>query len=186
MDKRARIIFVVFSTILLSGCSQTAGLFSNNDPDGDFDTKGATYFPMTRPASSQRVFVFDPKVNAWAVYNRKGERVNTGRASGGKFYCPDIGRPCKTVVGQFRILDKGDASCASVKYPRSSNGGASMPYCMHFHPKGYAIHGVNGHVPDYYNSHGCIGVTVEAAKWLNNYLNIGSSVIVTPYPSQQA
>lgn len=178
---RFNLLFLI--CFVLAGCAHTARFFSASDPDGDFDSKGATYFPMKRQASSRRVFVFDPKVNAWAVYNRKGERVNTGRASGGKLFCPDIGRPCRTVSGTFSILTKGDANCQSSRYPRSSGGGAPMPYCMHFHKKGYAIHGVLGEVPDYYNSHGCIGVTATAAHWLNNYLNIGSTVIVTPYPA---
>lgn len=177
-------VFVLFGFIILfglAGCAHTMRLFSGGDPDGDGDAKGVVYFPLTRPATGHRIFVYDPKVNAWAAYDEHGIRQNVGRATGGKIFCPDIGRTCRTIVGQFRIIDKGDSSCISSRYPRNTNGGAPMPYCMHFSPKGYAIHGT-ADVPDYYNSHGCIGVTERAARWLNqDFLKIGSTVIVLPY-----
>ena len=151
-----------------------------NDPDGDRDTKGYVYFPISRSATGKTVFVFDPNFNAWALYDKDGKRVNTGKASGGQAYCPDVGRPCRTVTGVFRIYSKGGADCASNLYPIETNGGAPMPYCMHFHG-GYAIHGSN-EIPNYNASHGCIRITPGAAKWLNvNHLDIGSTVIVLPY-----
>jgi len=169
--------------ILLSliSCSHLFSVFSGNDPDGDRDTKGANYFPITRPATGRKVFIFDPKYHAWAVYDKYGNRINTGKASGGNVYCPDIGRSCRTVVGTFRIISKGDRSCISHSFPIETQGGAPMPYCMHFHPKGYAIHG-SYYVPNYNASHGCIRVTPLVAKWLNTkFMNIGSTVIVLSY-----
>jgi len=137
-------------------------------------------FPANRHATGRRVFIYSPKYHAWAAYDTDGRRANTGRASGGKLYCPDIGRSCKTVVGRYSILDKGDSTCKSSKYPVATRGGAPMPFCMRFHPKGYAIHGT-GSVPDGLNSHGCIGVSYGDAKWLSGFLSIGSPVIVRPY-----
>jgi len=139
-----------------------------------------TAFPAVRPATGGRVFIYDPKSHAWAAYDEQGRRANSGRATGGKLYCPDVGRPCKTVVGRYRILSKGNETCKSSKYPVKTRGGAPMPYCMLFHPKGYAIHGT-AHVPDALNSHGCIGVSVADARWLSGFLHIGSAVIVRPY-----
>jgi hypothetical protein len=151
------------------------------DPDGDGDTKGSDHFPMQRPATGNKVFIFDPNHNSWAAYDAQGVRVNTGRASGGKYYCPDINRSCKTVTGRFRIISKGGADCISSKFPIETNGGAPMPYCMYFHPKGYAVHGSND-VPDANASHGCVRITPAAAKWLNeNFMTIGTSVIIHPY-----
>lgn len=173
-----KIFLVGIISLILAGCA--GGILSSGDPDGDRDTKGAAHFPTNRPATGRRVFIFDPNYGAWAVYNEQGKRVNTGRGSGGAKYCPDIGRPCRTISGTFRILRKGDASCVSSKFPIETNGGAPMPYCMHF-TSGYAIHG-SGHVPDYNASHGCIRVSPTVAKWLNNhFLNIGSTVIIRPY-----
>lgn len=151
------------------------------DPDGDGDVKGSNHFPKYRRATGNNVFIFDPKYSAWALYDDNGKCVNTGRASGGKLYCPDVHRGCKTITGTFRIISKGDAGCVSSKYPLETHGGAPMPYCMHFSPKGYAIHGSND-VPDHNASHGCIRVTPTAARWLNeNYMGVGTTVIVLPY-----
>lgn len=193
----SRIILTLSAAIFLGlvGCSQIQAwssdtdpndlgsplLASADDPDGDGDAKGTGYFPASRTPTGNRVFIFDPNYNAWAAYDERGERVNTGRASGGKLYCPDVGRGCKTVVGRFRIISKGGPGCVSTKYPVETRGGAPMPYCMYFHPKGYGIHG-SYDIPDYNASHGCIRVTPVAAKWLShNFVTIGTTVIVRPY-----
>lgn len=161
--------------IALAGCA-----FTPSDPDGDKDSKGSNYFPTTRPATGKRVFIFDPNFNAWAVYSEEGRRMNTGKGSGGARYCSDLGRPCRTISGTFSIQRKGGPDCISSVFPLETNGGAPMPYCMHF-KGGYAIHG-SGAIPDYNASHGCIRVTPTVAKWLNNhFLNIGSTVIIRPY-----
>ena len=56
-----------------------------------------------------------------------------------------------------------------------------MPYCMHF-TKFYAVHGSYEVVPGRNVSHGCIRIYPEAARWLSeNFMNIGTTVIVKPY-----
>ena len=40
-----------------------------------------------------------------------------------------------------------------------------MPYCMHFF-RGYALHGSRT-VPGYADSHGCVRMFIEDARWLN-------------------
>lgn len=175
---------MMFLFTLLAGCSaQTTlnGLSATHDPDGDGDAKGLNYFPPTRPATGNHIFVFDPNYDAWALYDDDGTRINTGRASGGKSYCADIGRSCRTIVGRFTILSKGGANCKSTKYPVATRGGAPTPYCMRFSSKGYAIHGSND-VPDYNASHGCVRVTPVVAEWLSShFIDIGTTVIVLPY-----
>lgn len=132
----------------------------------------------SRQVSNPTVFVFDPKRFTWAAY-RNGVLVKTGRASGGANYCKDVGRPCRTPQGKFRIYSLGSAGCKSGKYPRP-NGGAPMPHCMFFHG-GYAIHG-SPHVPLHNASHGCIRVKPKDAKWLrHNFIKVGTEVIVRPY-----
>lgn len=155
------------------------------DPDGDGEAKGLGHFPITRPATGNKVFIFDPNYGAWAAYDAEGHRVNVGRASGGKSYCPDVKRSCRTVVGQFSVMSIGGANCKSKKFPLNTNGGAPMPYCMRFHPKGYAVHGSHD-VPDRNASHGCIRVTPTAAKWLSqNFMTPGTTVIVLPYKGKK-
>lgn len=186
-----RYLIVLFA-LFIAACSYTGEkspaaddstitLSSVDDPDGDGDTKGIDHFPATRKATGNKVFIFDPNYNAWAIYDRNGTRRNTGRASGGSLYCPDVERRCTTISGTFRIISKGGADCISNKYPIETHGGAPMPYCMYFSAKGYGIHG-SYDVPDHNASHGCIRVTPLAAKWLNHtFMEIGTTVIVYPY-----
>ncbi len=136
-------------------------------------------FPAKRNGTGRKVFIFDPSRIAWAAYDRSGNLVRSGRASGGKHYCADVRRSCLTPRGSFRIYSKGGPGCKSSKYPRP-RGGAPMMHCMFFY-KGYAIHGSNN-VPSHNASHGCIRVRPPAARWLNReFLNHGSTVIVRPY-----
>lgn len=138
-------------------------------------------FPQTRAASGNRIFIFNPRSHAWAAYDANGELVRTGRASGGKSYCPDIRRGCRTIVGTYHIQSKEGPHYRSKKYPVRTGGGAPMPYCMRFHPKGYAIHGSNS-VPHYNASHGCIRVPTPDARWLSqNFVQHGTTVVVMPY-----
>ena len=136
-------------------------------------------FPRTRKATGNNVFIFSPRKKMWAAYNSKGRLVRTGRASGGKGYCPDVRRACRTPRGVFQVYSKGSPHCRSSKYPLGK-GGAPMPYCMFFR-KGYAIHG-SPDVPNYNASHGCIRVRPAAAAWLSrHFIRIGTTVIVTSY-----
>lgn len=131
-------------------------------------------------AYANRVFVFDPNQARWFAYDG-GELVGDGPASGGKNYCPDLGRSCRTPAGTYRIQAKRGADCVSSIFPlNKSKPRARMPYCSFFRG-GYAIHGSN-HVPGYNASHGCIRVHPEDARWLQqNFLSIGTTVIVKPY-----
>jgi len=163
------------------GEEKTIILSSVEDPDGDGDTTGENHFPLKRESSGNKVFIFDPNYRSWAVYGPDGNRVNTGKASGGSSYCPDVGRRCTTISGTFKIFSKGGAGCVSNKYPIETGGGAPMPYCMYFNPQGYGIHGSKD-IPNRNASHGCIRVTPKVAKWLSKeFMEIGTTVIVLPY-----
>jgi lipoprotein-anchoring transpeptidase ErfK/SrfK len=145
------------------------------------EAKKAKGFPLQRAATGNRVFIFNPRTHAWAAYDENGERVNTGRASGGRSYCRDIHRSCRTIVGTFHVLSKGGASCRSKVYPVKTHGGAPIPYCMRFSPMGYAIHGASS-VPGYNASHGCIRVSRDAARWLSqDFVQVGTTVTVLSY-----
>lgn len=144
------------------------------------DNRGSSAFPAQRAATGKKTFVFDPKATAWAAYDADGKLIKTGSASGGKDFCEDVGRGCRTVTGTFRVYSKKGPECTSSIYPVETNGGAKMPYCMHF-SGGYSIHAAY-EVPNYNASHGCIRVLPSAAKWLNqNFIDVGTTVIVKPY-----
>lgn len=135
--------------------------------------------PKYAPHYGQRTFIFYPKYLMWGAYDESGHLIHSGRASGGKAYCPDVRRRCLTPRGSFKVYRKGSKYCKSSKFPLG-RGGAPMPYCMFFYG-GYAIHG-SYDVPNYNASHGCIRVRPDAASWLHkNFMRHGTRVIVKPY-----
>lgn len=145
--------------------------------------KYKTYDMRSHQQGPNSSFVFDPSSLRWFAYNNSGQLLNSGRASGGRHYCPDVKRACRTPVGIFRVYHKGSADCKSSKFPLG-RGGAPMGYCMFFH-KGYAIHSSND-VPDHNASHGCIRVEHGAAQWLSkSFMRHGTRVIVKPYYKRQ-
>jgi lipoprotein-anchoring transpeptidase ErfK/SrfK len=120
-------------------------------------------FHSSIPAEGQKKIIVDPRIHMWAAYNEEGKLVKSGVATAGKDYCPDIGRPCRTKVGTFRINSLGEANCRSRTFP-VGRGGAPMPYCMFFN-EGQALHGsyqvVHANI-----SHGCVRLRIKDAKWL--------------------
>lgn len=134
--------------------------------------------PFPSKISSSNLIKVDLNKRAWGAYDDEGNLVKWGRASGGKNFCPDIHRGCKTVTGTFTIFDKKGPECKSSRFPLP-HGGAPMPYCMHF-KGGYALHG--GNVPNYNASHGCVRLPVEDAQWLNqNFVKVGSTRVNIHY-----
>jgi hypothetical protein len=147
------------------------------------DKRGRDYFPMETKATGHKQFIFDPNVSAWAAYDEAGHRVMTGSASGGKDFCEDVGKPCRTVTGNFRVYNKRGENCKSGEYPVETVGGAKMPYCMYFY-RGFTVHAAY-EVPNYNSSHGCIRVFPSAAKWLNEeFLTLGTRVTVLSYKEE--
>ena len=133
--------------------------------------------PMTTQANNS--FIYNPRSLQWQAINTDGKVVRTGRGSGGRSYCPDIHRSCRTPTGTYHVIGKGNAGCRSSRYP-VGRGGAPMPYCMFF-SKYYAIHG-SYDVPNRNASHGCIRVTPTDARWLHqNFIQVGTKVVVKPY-----
>jgi hypothetical protein len=125
------------------------------------------------------VVVFDPQKLAWAHYIG-GQLVWWGPAVGGKSWCPDVGRSCRTKVGTFSFTEAAGPGRRSNAYPvgcaiRNNEGKvidnsncAPMPYFTRFTSGGQGIHarsigGANA-------SHGCIGVFAEDARYINGYV----------------
>ncbi|KTD41139.1 L,D-transpeptidase [Legionella parisiensis] len=137
-----------------------------------------SFFLFSSPTLAN-TFVFNPNTLTWKAIDSNGKVVRTGKGSGGKRYCADIHRGCKTPSGVFTIWSKGGPGCKSSRYP-VGKGGSPMPYCMFF-SKYYAIHG-SYDVPNYNASHGCVRVRPGDAKWLSkNFIRIGTKVIIKPY-----
>lgn len=137
------------------------------------------YAPFPSKISSGNLIKVDLGKLAWGAYDDQGNLVKWGRASGGKSYCKDIRRGCRTITGTYTIYSKKGSGCRSSRFPLP-RGGAPMPYCMHFY-KGYAMHGSNS-VPHYNASHGCVRLVPEDARWLNqNFVRVGSTRVSIHY-----
>lgn len=141
-------------------------------------------FPAQIRPTGEKHVVVDLRKLAWGAYTEEGHLLHWGPASGGKGFCPDVGRTCRTVTGNFRVMRKQPAGCVSSVYPIQSDGGAPMPFCMHFW-KGFAMHG-SYEVPGYNASHGCVRMFINDARWLNErFVDVGTKVTVTPYKTSR-
>ena len=144
---------------------------------GSINNLALSPFPLHRNTSGKKLILVNLTDQAFGAYDSNGELVHWGPVSGGKGYCPDVGRACNTATGNFAIFRKQGPECISSKFPIETNGGAPMPYCMHFNG-GFALHGST--LPGYNASHGCVRLFFEDAEWLNkHFANIGTRVIVT-------
>ncbi|PIR58179.1 MAG: hypothetical protein COU71_00080, partial [Parcubacteria group bacterium CG10_big_fil_rev_8_21_14_0_10_38_31] len=90
----------------------------------------------------------------WGPISSSSERIECGLASKKKY-------KCVTPRGKFFISEK-DVDHISKKYPQP-NGGSPMKYAMKFYGN-YWIHA--GILPGYPDSHGCIRIFHDDAKWL--------------------
>ena len=168
MDAMKRNAWVIKLVGLAFLASISGGLFASNAP------ATASYQVL-----ASNTFIFYPKKLRWVAINDNGKVVKSGQASGGRNYCPDIKRACRTPTGTFHVVSEGGAGCRSSRYP-VGRGGAKMPYCMFF-TNLYAIHG-SYELPNYNASHGCIRVKPTDAKWLQqNFIKIGTKVVVESY-----
>lgn len=125
-------------------------------------------FPRYVEPTGEKMIYVDQKKLAWGAYNEDGELVWWGPISTGSGNCRSPDGKCLTPPGSYRIINKQDIDCVSTVFPiraNGINGGAIMPYCMHYY-RGYALHGSNS-VPGYRASHGCVRMFIEDARWLN-------------------
>lgn len=125
-------------------------------------------FPRYVAPTGEKIIYVNQQEMAWGAYNDEGELVWWGPISSGSGNCQKLDGKCVTPPGTFRVINKQDINCISTVFPIRSNGingGAKMPYCMHYY-RGFALHGSNV-VPGYKASHGCVRMFIEDAKWLN-------------------
>lgn len=180
--KYAVVIFVCsLMSIALSSCSTMEAGNETSQNNKHMAQNLPTNYEERMPshiASNEKTVVVDPNVHAWGAYE-DGTLVRAGLAAAGASYCPDLGRPCHTYPGTFRIYSLGSESCKSHIFP-IPRGGAPMPYCMYFHG-GQALHG-SYELADANISHGCVRMDPSDAEWMRfNFANIGTKVIVKPY-----
>jgi hypothetical protein len=141
----------------------------------------AARLPQQIVPPGEKVIIVNPRVHAWGAYAPDGHLIHGGLASAGSNWCSDLGRPCHTHPGSYRIQSLGSQGCKSSIFPMP-RGGAPMPYCMYF-DGGQALHGsperevVDGNI-----SHGCVRMHVQDAEWIRfNFATVGTRVIVVAY-----
>ncbi len=143
-------------------------------------------FPRYIESDGEKTIFVSQQQLAWGAYDEQGELIWWGPISSGSGRCGILDGNCLTPSGSFRVIRKQDIDCISTVFPRradGNNGGAVMPYCMHF-LRGFALHGSDT-VPGYRTSHGCVRMFIEDARWLNEeFINLpgggmkGTKVIV--------
>jgi lipoprotein-anchoring transpeptidase ErfK/SrfK len=151
------------------------------------DMAGKTFmdyspYPLKIEPSGKKLIIWDPALLAYGAFDPDGNLMRWGPGAGGKDFCPDVNRGCRTKVGTFEIIRKEGADYRSGRYPAGCTGSncAKMPYAAFFQEQGYAFHA--GNVPGANASHGCIRVFYSDAQWLHVWLEIGTTVIIRPYP----
>jgi lipoprotein-anchoring transpeptidase ErfK/SrfK len=179
----SRIVMLAVLSFLLSSC--TNSVYNHPASTGVAPAYSAIDFAARLPshidtANEKAVFV-DPNVHAWGAYDSTGKLIRAGQASAGSNWCPDLGRPCHTHPGTYRVNSLGSPGCKSSQFP-IPHGGAPMPYCMFF-DRNQALHGSpDREVVDGNISHGCVRMHVPDAEWLRyNFVSVGTKVIVEPY-----
>jgi len=141
----------------------------------DLDLMDIAPFPRyIAPGPFSKILVNQRKL-AWGAYDAGGKLVKWGPISAGKRYCRDINKSCRTPFGKFVAFRKEGSRCESTAFPVGS-GGAPMPYCIFFN-KGIALHG-SPRVPGYNDSHGCVRLFKEDARWLNYFVEIGGTEVL--------
>lgn len=145
-------------------------------------------FPNQVSYGYNDLFIFSPQKLAWAHYI-DGRMISWGPAVGGKTWCSDIGRTCRTKTGTFSFTEAANAGRRSGLFPvgcadRDSDGNitsrkrcARMPYFVRFTNQGQGIHarsmrGKNA-------SHGCVGVFLSDVVYINNHVR--SNISKTNY-----
>jgi len=142
---------------------------------------GSGGIPQRYDTGGEKIVLVYPKLHRWGAYDEDGNLLRSGVATSGGNWCSDVGRPCRTKVGVFRIRSLGDEDCYSTIYPRP-NGGGLMPYCMFFNG-GQALHGSpDPAVVEANISHGCVRMRIPDAEWLRyDFADHGTKVIIQPY-----
>ncbi len=125
-------------------------------------------FPRYIQPTGEKTIYVNQKQLAWGAYDANGELIWWGPLSSGSANCSEALGGCKTPSGSFRVIRKQDIDCISTAFPirlDGNNGGAIMPFCMHFY-RGFALHG-SEIIPGFRDSHGCVRMFIEDAQWLN-------------------
>jgi lipoprotein-anchoring transpeptidase ErfK/SrfK len=165
-----KIVFLMITLFFLGGCG------SATSPKPEIKDKKITKKKYKPPILKDRRGEYCPYDNKTIIIGiKRGKGVLTACENHTikRYINVSSGEPKhhKTVRGNFRVLRKYK-QYDSKKYP-SMHGGRNMDYAQFFY-RGFAFH--SGNIKRY--SHGCVRVQRYNAKWLYNWTNHGTKVIV--------
>lgn len=135
---------------------------------------------------NNKTIIVDLKQLAWGAY-LGNNLIKWGPANGGMGRCKETGKmTCKTPVGTWKVYELKPGFQRSDLYPVDCKDKkvCGHPYfnVVKFGPHYEALHGErDGHVPGANVSHGCVRVFKTDSKWLINFAEKGTTVIVFDY-----
>ncbi|HUS15588.1 MAG TPA: LysM peptidoglycan-binding domain-containing protein [Chloroflexia bacterium] len=135
--------------------------------------------PVTKPGSTKAPPAIDPGVaGKWIDVNISTQTL-TAYEGNNAVYSTVVSTGVSwhpTVVGTYKIYAKYVADDMSGGVGAEYYYLPAVPYTMYFYG-GYAIHGTYWHHNfGHPMSHGCVNLTVEAAKWMFNWAPMGTTV----------
>jgi len=152
-------------------------------PDLGKDEMFYSPFPQNINDKEKQIIV-DLNILAFGAY-KDGKLVFWGPSNGGMGKCKETGRyECKTPVGEHRVLSKSGAITKSSLYPVECENkkicGHPLFWAVQIAKDGTKIHG-DKNLPGVNASHGCSRVFREDAEKINNFVELGTKIIVLLY-----
>ncbi|MDM8520894.1 LysM peptidoglycan-binding domain-containing protein [Anaerolineales bacterium HSG6] len=127
--------------------------------------------PATSPIETAARWIYVDLSDQQVTAYQGGYPIYTTKASTGLPHTP-------TVVGDFNVYVKHEATRMQGGYGADSYDLANVPHTMYFY-QGYALHGAYWHnnfgTP---MSHGCVNLSLPDAKWFYNFATVGTKVVV--------
>lgn len=137
-------------------------------PRGVKDVMSPGIAPFGSAGSDDHVFVLvSPEKYAWGLFGGR-QLVRWGPAVCGGDWCADVERSCRSPSGTFSITEVAGPDRRSGSYPKelaAEGKGALMPYFMRLTDYGVGLHA--RYLRGRHETHGCVGMFYDDAKWLN-------------------
>lgn len=149
--------------MLLSGCASTPPDAGPTAPDPD----PSLAEPQPLPPARSRSLRIDLGSQTFH-YVEDGRLVRTGPVSAGSAEHP-------TPTGRFKVLSK-EKDKVSRSYTNAFDMPTPMPYALQFHGP-YYVH--EGWLPGYADSHGCVRLHYEDARFVYERIRRGDPVLIT-------
>lgn len=176
---RHAILHCVLLALLVAGCASQGGPSPEGGepqaPGVAADGDGAALAVAERPEKDPRFALPRGEKRTLNIflgsqtfeYLEDGQVIASGQVSTGS-------KEHQTPAGDFRVLSK-DKDKRSGKYTNYFDQNTPMPYSLQFHGP-YFVH--EGWLPGYADSHGCVRLHYDEARFVYDRMQIGDSIRV--------